>query len=99
MESGRGDGMRLISKDDLIDLYHIMADKCDGLGESIWNQFATTVEWCVEVDAVPVVRCGECRNYDPYTSGLSLGRGWCDALDTEVYDGFFCADGERKGEG
>ena len=49
-----------------------------------------------EGDLVLVVRCGECRNYDPYTSGLSLGRGWCDALDTEVDDGFFCADGERR---
>lgn len=56
--------MRLISKDDLTDLCHIMANKCDGLGESMWNQFATAVEWCVEVDAVPVVRCNRCKHYE-----------------------------------
>ena len=36
---------RLIDADKLIELCNIMADKCDSIGESIWNQFATTVEW------------------------------------------------------
>ena len=82
--------MRMISKDDLIDLCHIMADKCDGLGESIWNQFAITVEWCVEVDAVPVVRCGECKHYCRHDKR-------CKRLNHGVKIDFFCADG-RKGE-
>ena len=36
---------RLIDADKLCELCDIMAEKCDGIGESIWNQFRTTVEW------------------------------------------------------
>lgn len=46
--------MRLIDADNLIGLCNIMADKCDGIGESIWNQFAETVRWCPTIDAEPV---------------------------------------------
>lgn len=45
---------RLIDADKLIELCNIMADKCDGIGKSIWEQFATTVEWSPTVDAEPV---------------------------------------------
>ena len=40
---------RLIDADALIGLCNIMADKCDGIGTSIWEQFRTTVEWCPTV--------------------------------------------------
>ena len=36
---------RLIDADKLCELCDIMADKCDEIGESIWRQFRTTVEW------------------------------------------------------
>ncbi|MBO5967317.1 MAG: hypothetical protein J6S14_02330 [Clostridia bacterium] len=36
---------RLIDADALCELCDIMADKCDGVGESIWHHFRTTVEW------------------------------------------------------
>ena len=36
---------RLIDADNLCELCDIMADKCDGIGKSIWHQFRTTVEW------------------------------------------------------
>lgn len=55
--------MRLIYADNLESLCDIMADKCDGIGESIWNQFRTITEWLPTVDAVPVVRCKDCRFY------------------------------------
>ncbi len=35
----------LIDADKLVELCDIMADKCDGVGASIWHQFKTTVEW------------------------------------------------------
>lgn len=35
----------LIDADKLVELCDIMADKCDGIGASIWHQFKTTVEW------------------------------------------------------
>lgn len=36
---------RLIDADKLTELCDIMADKCGGIGESIWGQFRATVEW------------------------------------------------------
>lgn len=44
--------MRLIDADKLESLCDIMADKCDGIGESIWSQFRTTVEWSPTIDPV-----------------------------------------------
>lgn len=35
----------LIDADKLIELCDIMAEKCDGIGESIWHQFKTVVGW------------------------------------------------------
>lgn len=35
----------LIDADKLVELCDIMADKCDGIGASIWHQFKTIVEW------------------------------------------------------
>ena len=92
--------MRLISKDDLIDLCHIMADKCDGIGESIWDQFATTVEWCVDIDAVEVVRCGECKWSDtfPPDSDADMPLKCLGIRYGGVYPEWYCEHGERKGE-
>ena len=41
------------------------------------------------VDAVPVVRCRECKYYDKYQCPMRLSLVW-----TEDYD--FCSYGERK---
>lgn len=46
--------MRLIDADELIALCNMVADEADGMGKSIWEQFATTVEWSPTVEAVPV---------------------------------------------
>ena len=35
----------LIDAGKLVELCDIMANKCDGIGVSIWHQFKTTVEW------------------------------------------------------
>ena len=47
------------------------------------------------VDAVPVVRCRECKywkRYDEYGGDV----GDCKLWDIVFEDDFFCADGERK---
>ena len=46
--------MRYIDADKLEKLCDIMAEKCGGIGESIWNQFRTTVEWSPTADVVEV---------------------------------------------
>lgn len=44
-------------------------------------------------NAVPVVRCGECKHYN--TTGCSKGFGWCESMDRGVSDDFYCANGAK----
>ena len=71
----------------LIDYYYL-AEKIECPGEPLvyWHD----IEAAPTVDAVPVVRCRECRSYNkPKT-------GWCEVhLDREHMDDF-CSYGERK---
>lgn len=48
------------------------------------------------VDAVPVVRCQDCKHYN--ITGCGDGFGWCEdtIVNTGVWDNFYCADGERR---
>jgi len=45
------------------------------------------------IDAVPVVRCKDCKHYD--TIGCSKGFGWCEKMDIGTSDNFYCANGKR----
>lgn len=62
--------MRLIDADKLEELCDIMSEKCGDIGESIWNQFRTTVECSPTIEAEPVRRgsewqwCHDCKEYD-----------------------------------
>ena len=75
------------SKKRLIDYYYL-AEKIECPGEPLvyWHD----IEAAPTVDAVPVVRCRDCRSYNkPKT-------GWCEVhLDREHMDDF-CSYGERK---
>ena len=86
--------MRLIDADNLIGLCNIMADKCDGIGESIWNQFAETVRWCPTIDAEPVVRCKDCIYFHDYGDGVK--NCWGDGGGIFTKDDDFCSHAERK---
>ena len=75
------------SENRLIDYYYL-AEKIECPGEPLvyWHD----IEAAPTVDAVPVVRCRDCRSYNkPKT-------GWCEVhLDCEHPNGF-CSYGERK---
>lgn len=45
------------------------------------------------IDAVPVVRCKDCKHYN--TIGCSKGFGWCENMDMGVSDDFYCANGAK----
>lgn len=45
------------------------------------------------VDAVPVVRCKDCKHYN--TIGCSKGFGWCENIDRGTSDNFYCANGKQ----
>lgn len=90
--------MRPIDADNLESLCDIMSDKCDGIGESIWNQFRTVVEWSPTIDAVPVVRCKDCKwwklsEYNTY--GIHV----CKKFSGVRGESDFCSRGEGSEDG
>ena len=53
---------------------------------------------CKTVDAVPVIRCRNCRYYN--TNYCGDGFGWCErnGIGHGTSDDWFCADGEKRSE-
>lgn len=77
--------MRLIDADKLLEhLYNKQTERCDVALEIA--EFPT-------VDAVPVVRCKDCK----YAERLKCGSLACVFLDNpSIPEDYFCADGERR---
>ena len=67
----------------LIDYYYL-AEKIECPGEPLvyWHD----IEAAPTVDAVPVVRCRDCKH--------RYSDSWCEYVDDD--DNFYCARGERK---
>lgn len=89
----------LISRQDAIDALAEMYCKSDEDGY-VWiirGDACLRIDALPSVDAVEVVRCGECKHYND---------GWCynpNTYDDEKTRGntspdWYCADGEQKGE-
>ena len=45
------------------------------------------------VDAVPVVRCKDCKHHEVFKNGVN---GWCNGHGCPTDVTYFCADGERR---
>ena len=89
--------MRLIDADKIVEQINEWLDQTGAipLNTSYHFELLSCIEDCSTIDAVPVVRCGECGHYD--TTGypaLNLGTGWCDKMDRGVHDDFYCSYGE-----
>ena len=67
----------------LIDYYYL-AEKIECPGEPLVYWY--DIEAAPTVDAVPVVRCRECKH--------RYSDSWCEYVDDD--DNFYCARGERK---
>lgn len=68
------------------------------LGDSAFRDVYDTVNrlrLIPAVDAVEVVRCGECKHSYEEIGGRTCTYGVC--VDCLVAEDFFCADGKRKG--
>ena len=65
---------------------------------SVFVEAKLTLDAMPTVDAVPVVRCGECKHFiEPSWECLKLiDRDAYGEADARVYPDYFCADGERK---
>ena len=57
-----------------------------------WNDAVSLVGSMSTIDAVPVVRCEECK-YGGLTKKLDC---WCERMEMYFKPDFFCADGARS---
>ena len=60
-----------------------------------WNECLKIFRNAPTVDAVPVVRCKDCKHWGESAASKKLGSCDCDALLRS--ENFFCAAGERRG--
>ena len=63
------------------------------LGTSYHFELLGCIKDCPTIDAVPVVRCKDCKHYD--TIGCLKGFGWCENIDRGTSDNFYCANGKQ----
>lgn len=89
--------MRLIDADGLkadIMGWCVVPDDLFDMGKHHEREIVRQViEESPTIDAVPVVRCKDCKHYD--TIGRLKGFGWCENMDRGVSDDFYCANGKQ----
>lgn len=86
--------MRLIDADALIETMRENAEGNEGWYGDTWA-FMRDVETAPTIDAVPVVRCKDCKCWTEWSNGTgSCSRFALDWIGTDADD--FCSMGERK---
>lgn len=95
VERGKDEPYTVIFRTDDADKYKHIEDECRRM---IGHEMPT-------VDAVPVVRCGECKHGEPDTNCIGEKAIRCEHEDNPYGGGvwlmnpkWFCADGERRTE-
>ena len=85
--------MRLIDGDLLMKTVFNDVVLVDGEVKGVGLILAETVDKAPTIDAVPVVRCRECKHHEDEEIGMvycpNMIGGW-------VVENWYCADGERK---
>ena len=85
--------MRTIDADALMKTVFNDVVLVDGEVKGVGIILAETVDKAPTIDAVPVVRCRECKHHEDEEIGMvycpNMIGGW-------VVENWFCADGERK---
>ena len=85
--------MRPIDGDSLMKTVFNDVVLVDGEVKGVGLILAETVDKAPTIDAVPVVRCRECKHHEDE----EIGMVYCpNALGGWVGENWFCADGERK---
>lgn len=102
--------MELIDKNAFLDKFSENYNKglvCDNVSIEICDSFETCVECIVNtiplIDAVPVVRCKDCKYSLPNDGKLNDGARYCSRIyggekkeHPAVWDVDFCSGGKRK---
>lgn len=86
--------MRLIDSTVLIDKLPIVdKDKQISLIGAVADMVCMISD-CPTIDAVPVVRCKDCKHWERFAAGSD--KGICTDGDCLMYEDGFCSEGERK---
>lgn len=87
--------MRLIDAGKAIEQINEWLDQTGAipLNTSYHFELLGCIEDCPTIDAVPVVRCKDCKHYNRIDR--SKGFDWCESIDRGVTDDFYCAYGKR----
>lgn len=83
--------MRAYDADKLLDILDVMI-----VGHKTASDVYDVVDSMPTVDAVPVVRCKDCKKYIPCQK-LPIGTSkWCDMFDRATCEMNYCGWGERR---
>ena len=86
---------RYIDADALTDEFEWCKQQATECNRKEWDEIITRVSKQPTLDAVPVVRCGECKHC--FVDGDNVRFNVCELTHNRVQsDDWFCADGERK---
>ena len=83
--------MRLIDANEIENLFNAQVERG---ATDLFDAFEDDLQDAQTVDAVPVVRCQNCKYYALWADGRSMNR--CDKHKCTMYDEDFCSYGERK---
>lgn len=92
--------MRLIDADALLSELNNLEVNCknkyvkQGIDDGLHYYMPRILENEPTIDAVPVVRCRDCKHWNNACCGL--GTGDCHVLERITFETFFCSYGERK---
>ena len=72
----------------------IEPDECYDDEHDMWLDCRLSAIQAPTADVVKVVRCAECRHYNP--GGCANGFGWCEYYNSGATDDHYCSHGERR---
>ena len=87
--------MRLIDADKALEQINEWLDQTRAipLNTSYYFELLGCIKDCPTIDAVPVMRCKDCKHYN--TIGRLKGFGWCESMNRDAFDDFYCANGKQ----
>lgn len=83
--------MRLIDVNEIENLFNAQVERG---ATDLFDAFEDALQDAQAVDAVPVVRCQNCKYYALWADGRSMN--YCDKHECTMYDDDFCSYGERR---